>query len=128
VGAARPGFLPRHRLRGLPRKCLQKDSLLAGLQINAVDLQKKRFTLRFRSTKQDLPLDETSYASLMSHVAAWAGVSLWDQGLQQQSPPSGLEEAHAEGYSRATHFSTPSLPSRPWPCCNPMGGRAWSWL
>jgi len=126
VGATRPGFLPRRRLRGIPRKLLQKGAVLSGLQIHCVDLKRKRFTLRLRSAIHDVSVAETSYASLMRHVAAWADVSLWDAKPSPPSPCDDMEVAEPEGSRETERCSVPALPNPPWPCQMSRSQRAWS--
>lgn len=122
VGATRPGFLPRRCLRNVPRRLLQKGSVLSGLEVQSVDLKKRRLTLRFRSAADDRRVEEDSYAALMSHVSDWADVSVW------RPPPTlpAAEEGEAEGVDQLPRFSSPALQSPPWPCCMSTSGRAWS--
>jgi hypothetical protein len=129
VGATKPGFLPRRHVHGIPRKLVQKGAVLSGLQIHTIDTKRKRFSLRLRSTRSDRCLEETSYASLMSHVASWADVSLWESG--SKAPSSGREdgdEPQSTEPQTVTRFSVPGLGCPPWPCCMKLKGRAWSSL
>lgn len=130
IGAEKPGFLPRRHVHGIPRKLIQKGSVLSGLKIYTINVKRKHFSLRLRCTDHDQCLEETSYASLMTHVAGWADVSLWrsTSTAASSSDKEGGREPQTTEPQRPTRFSVPGLRSPPWPCCVNLQGRAWSSL